>query len=157
MIDIEAKNLERWLKRVSVDLEGPITDGAVGIAAAIQHVIAPYPPVSRRPQPFKSVRQRRGFFAALRRGRIEVPYRRGRSPGSETLGRRWNIRPLSFGAVLENRARYAGLVHGKKGRQAAYHARTGWVREDQAKEQIFASGEANEIMAESITRAIKKG
>ena len=51
-------------------------------ALHIKGVIATYPPQSSRPQPFVSARQRRGFFAKLRAGQIDVPYRRGISPGS---------------------------------------------------------------------------
>lgn len=95
---------------------------ATKAAAAIgQDRIAAYPPVRRRKVTFASDKQRRGFFARLRSGAIEVPYRRGTSPGSETLGRRWHIRPSgSIAHVLTNDASYAPLVHGADD-QAAYH------------------------------------
>jgi hypothetical protein len=82
-------------------------------AAEGQDRIAQYPPVRRRKVTFVSDKQRRAFFARLRSGEIEVPYRRGTSPGSQTLGRRWHIRPSGqINHVLTNDASYAPLVHG---------------------------------------------
>jgi hypothetical protein len=63
--------------------------------SALEHLrtkVADYPsrqssvPRSLRGKWFKSERQRRWFFAALRSGEITVPYRR-----TGTLGRRWMI------------------------------------------------------------------
>lgn len=49
-----------------------------------QIAVYPSPPSSGYHMVFKSDKQRRFFFAALRDGRITVPYRR-----TGTLGRRW--------------------------------------------------------------------
>lgn len=143
------------MRLLAVKLEGPIEAGAFGIAAAVQDVLAPYPRHTPRPQPFVSPRQRRGFFAKLRSGEIQVPYRRGSSPSSETLNRKWDIRRVQLGARLRNLARYSGLVHGRK-RQTKYHARTGWVREDIAVQKVMQSGEAKRIMADAIGAALKE-
>lgn len=40
-----------------------------------------YPTPSRKKQPFKSAKSRRFFFAALRSGKIEVPYQRSGATG----------------------------------------------------------------------------
>ena len=89
-----------------------------------------------RPQPFKTAKQRRFFFAALRRGDIEVPYRRGVSPGSENLSKRWHFKTDrgGTGVTLTNNASYAGLVMGPN-EQTAYHAETGWKTTDQIAEE----------------------
>lgn len=87
--------------------------------------IAPYPPVSRRPQAGQwSDAERRAFFAKLKAGEIEVPYRRGLSPGSESLGKRWQIKSSGSNHSLSNNSSYASLVQGRK--QIPYHKGTGW-------------------------------
>ena len=89
--------------------------------------LAVVPPVSRRPQSHLwSPKQRRGFFAALRSGKIEVPYIRGSSPSSQNLPQRWRVTVRAQSAEISNNARYAGLVQGEK--QTGYHRVTGWVR-----------------------------
>ena len=61
---------------------------------------------------WKSDKQRRWFFAALRSGEIEVPYRRGQSPGSEDLGQRWTVttRNQGFTVIVGNNASYGPFV-----------------------------------------------
>ena len=87
--------------------------------------IAPYPPVSRRPQAGQwTDASRRAFWAKLKAGEIEIPYRRGLSPNSESLGKRWQIKGSGAKKTLENNASYASLVQGRK--QIPYHKGTGW-------------------------------
>lgn len=86
--------------------------------------VAVYPPVSRRPMDFQSDSERREFFARLAAGEIEVPYRRGLSPNSESLGKRWQIKGRGRSWTLSNNASYASLVQGRK--QHPYHKGTGW-------------------------------
>jgi len=110
---------------------------ALRVAALhIKGKVARYPAASHRPQPFVSDKQRRGFFYHLKHGDIEVPYRRGTSPGSETLGRRWTTEARNSGLtqVIGNNASYAQLVQGPE-RQTAYHAATGWQTTAQVAEQ----------------------
>ena len=107
-----------------------------GIEAAAVHVkgkLAQYPPVNRFTrqqvygQTFESDKQRRAFFALLRKGKIEVPYRRGESPGSQTFGRRWTIQMQNAGltAVIGNNARYGPLLMDADS-QTRYAAKVGW-------------------------------
>ena len=85
-----------------------------------------------RPQPFKTDKSRRWFFWALKKGLIEVPYRRGQSPGSEKLTTSWlsqaamKISANGQRGELGNDASYGPLVQDVK-RQTAYHRKTGWV------------------------------
>lgn len=86
-----------------------------------------YPRESHRPQPFVSDKQRRGFFAKLSAGEIEVPYRRGSSPNSETASKRWSVEARDGGLtqVAGNNASYAPLLYSAE-KQTAYHKQTGW-------------------------------
>lgn len=109
----------------------------------IRGKVSEYPRVRRQKMVFRSARQRRAFFAMLRSGEIEVPYRRGMSPGSETLGRRWAVESSNDGltATVGNNVKYADYVVGE--RQASYH-KNNWVktsdvvqRETPAVQRIF--------------------
>jgi len=84
-----------------------------------------YPPQRNAPQPFKTDRQRRWFFWALRTGQITVPYQR-----TGRLANSWRARQEGWSHwVLENSAAYAALVVGR-GKQAKYHEGHWWVAED---------------------------
>lgn len=100
-----------------------------GLHAAGLHIqgeLRRYPPVSRRKMIFVSAKQRRGFFARLKSGQIDVPYFRGISRASERLGARWAVDTSNGGLTVQvgNNARYANLVQGSE--QIAYHKKTGW-------------------------------
>lgn len=103
-----------------------------GTKAAFVHLkskVAKYPPRSSRPQAqYWTPKQRRGFFYHLKKGDIEVPYRRGTSPNSERLGQRWIVEGEGYDTVLHNRAGYSSRVQGS--RQTEYHKRTGWKQVD---------------------------
>lgn len=124
----EIRNLEeviaklRGLGRADVLFE-PMTKAASHLVDRL----AKYPPQVSRPQPFKTDKQRRFFFAALRDGRIQVPYRR-----TGTLGRKWTSDVAADGsqAVVGNNTPYGPLVMGTE-KQARYHAQGGWRRVDQ--------------------------
>ena len=102
-----------------------------------------YPPKPGRKQPFKTDKQRRFFFWALRNGSIQVPYRRTR-----TLKGGWNNVASNggFRQIISNEVPYAPLVQGA-GSQAQYHATTGWPTEEK-----IAQTEAPEVY-----RIIEKG
>jgi hypothetical protein len=124
---------------------------SLAVAAEAQDRIAPYPAQSHRKQPFTSDKQRRGFFARLRSGEIVVPYRRG-GPGSEALGRSWSIRPYGdMGAVLENSASYADLVHGAD-TQTAYMRGSGWKTDEGVVTAIEQDGTVERIAEQVIAR-----
>ena len=129
-----------------------------GVAAAVQGgaetVLGAWkvrPPVSRRPQPFVSDKQRRGFFAKLRSGEIEVPYRRNQSPQSEQMSKRWAIesRKSGLAAVIGNNASYARLVRDSD-EQTKYHKETGWKTDA----QVIKETEAKVL--KEIQKAIDK-
>ena len=84
-----------------------------------------YPPQTFAPQPFKTARQRRWFFWALKTGQITVPYSR-----TGTIANSWRTRKEGWSHwVLENSAPYAALVVGR-GTQARYHRDNWWIADD---------------------------
>jgi hypothetical protein len=69
-------------------------------------------------------KQRRFFFAALRDGRIQVPYVRGQSPGSEKYGAQYYAQAVGYKTEIGNRASYAHWLAGDD--QSKYMANRGW-------------------------------
>lgn len=107
------------------------------VAVEVKGAISKYPDGNQhRPQPFKSARQRAYFFWALKEGLIEVPYRRGQSPGSEDLGQSWTVKGMKGGLqqIIGNDTSYGQLVQGPD-TQTAYHAETGWKTTDEVIEE----------------------
>lgn len=91
---------DKELRRKLQKLADP-TQIVPALKEAAQHIkteIQKYPEGNQhRPQPFKTQKQRRFFFWALRNGIIEVPYRRGQSPGSEDHQQSWTIKGMKGG------------------------------------------------------------
>lgn len=90
-----------------------------------------------------TVKQRRFFFAALRDGRIEVPYRRGLSPTSERLKQRWTSKVDASGksVTVGNNASYAKVMY-EKDSQAWYHKGNWPTTEDIAKKSASGAQKA---------------
>jgi hypothetical protein len=113
--------LEKLDMRVMKDV---VADALGGAADIIRADIKTYPGrQSSGPQQWKSDRQRRWFFAALRRGEIQVPYRR-----QGTLGRSWTreIDRSKPAAIIGTHVKYAPYVQDAN-RQAPMHARNAWT------------------------------
>ena len=127
---LDPQDLERHL---SIALEGAAD-------RCVRDDVRRYPPPSRGPMKWKSAKQRRWFFAALRRGEIEVPYRRGQSPGSERLGASWTkpvARKVGAGliqAIVGTNVSYARYVQ-DSGFQAAIHKGNWQTVQDVARRQ----------------------
>jgi len=120
---IEIEGLDELVRKLD-DL-AKLTKVHAGMLAALSHIkgkIAKYPKYMRGSIPlsavggFSSDKQRRGFFAKLNAGEIEVPYRRGISPGSEDLAHKWTVKydTKKFEGVVGNNASYARFVQGDK-------------------------------------------
>lgn len=85
--------------------------------------IAVYPPPpSNYRMVWKSERQRRWFFAALRSGQISVPYRR-----TGTLGRRWTtavtVSPAEIRGVVGNVTAYGPFVQSQESQANVHQGR----------------------------------
>ncbi len=125
--------LLRKLRRLGKETAQPaIAEGA----NHIKEVIAVYPPRSSRPQPPKTFKQRVFLIWAIANRIIDFPYRRGISPGSQALGRRWTVefRDDGLTGVVGNNARYAEVVHDWQ-KQSHYHQQTGWKTDRDVVEQ----------------------
>lgn len=89
----------------------------IGRAVANEAVVpelAKYPPQTHAKQPFRSDKSRRFFFAAVKSGQLQVPYRRsGRGGQTEVL-------PTANGADVVVPAEYSDLIR-TRGQQAKYH------------------------------------
>lgn len=113
---------------------GGLLAGGAHLKTAMQ-VYAPANRLTRASvygQTFASAKQRRFFFYALRAGIIQVPYRRGSSPGSRNLKQQWTVAATNDGVTVEigNATEYGPLVQGQ-GTQSLYAKAVGW-QTDQA-------------------------
>lgn len=153
MSDILVDGLNEIIERLSTNLNPVIEAASQAIALEAQDRIAAYPSPKRARQPFSSDKQRRGFFAKLKSGQIQVPYRRGGSPGSQSMGRRWQISAAGqYGRRLTNTASYSGLVQSKQG-QAGYHKGT-WSTDEKVAQDIVNDGTAATILAQGLARVL---
>jgi len=75
---------------------------------------------------FASEKQRRYFFWAMRSGAIQVPYRRGQSPGSKNLQQSWTTKMLSDTSVQVGTAVGYGALLMDDERQSKYAEAQGW-------------------------------
>lgn len=114
-----------------------------------------YPPPYHAAQPFKSEKQRRFFFWALGEGIIDVPYRRGQSPGSQRLGTQFYVQSEPGSQYVEvtigNRAGYAPHVIGED--QSAYMAGGGWRKLREV--AVEKTARIVEIFEAWVTKAIR--
>lgn len=94
----------------------PALPGKIANAVADEDVLPAlhkYPPQSGKPMPM-TTKQRRAFFAKLRSGAIQVPYRR-----TGAFGRSFQKEQTAKGVDLVSNLAYAPYVRGPG--QAAYH------------------------------------
>jgi hypothetical protein len=138
--------IRRALRAVALHIKGKITE---------------YPPLpGGRPQfphGFVSDRQRRYFFAALRSGEIEVPYRRGQSPKSEAHAQSWTVKVKASGdeATVGSDTSYGPYLQ-QAGVQSRYHEETGWKTDEQVvKEETEAAMRLfNRFFAQELSRGV---
>jgi len=131
MISIKAEGLDELIAKLDSLAAMRRVKAAIKQAGVyLKGKVAEYPTVSRRPNPLIKLdpKVRRGFFYHLKNGDIEVPYRRGMSPGSQKLGQSWTVRSQNSGwrAVVGTNASYAKLVQ-DSAKQTSYHRGTGWI------------------------------
>lgn len=138
---IEIKGLEKLTKGLAALGRLDVVKDAIGAGAEhLQGKIKPYPPRKHvrieEVGGWKSEKQRRWFFAALARGEIDVPYRRGQSSTSEDLGDKWTIKQQDkgLGAVIGNNVSY-GIYVQDADNQSKMHELIGWKTTDEVVDQ----------------------
>lgn len=133
-------SLRKLASEYREEIDSTIKDWAAEQRAALKR--HGYPPQRNAPQPFKTERQRRWFFWALRSGIISVPY-----PRTGRLANSWLSRQVGWGHyVVENSAVYAALVVGRD-KQARYHEGHWWIAEDVLDEEV---GDLTEKLTEEL-------
>ncbi len=157
-INIEIKGLDEAVKKLTTMAQlRKVHAGIRDAGMYLKGKMAIYPPRKHITIAslggWKSDKQRKWFFANLRKGTIDVPYRRGQSPGSEDLANKWTSKydKNKFQAVVGNDASYARLVMGKK--QTEMMKRIGWKKVD-----VIAKDETRkvqELMIDAVRRAIQ--
>jgi len=124
---IELKGLDRIMAKLNA-VRPEVGEAVQAVALEVKGDLAKYPRQRKggRMQ-FKSGKQRTFVLAAIKSGLIEVPYRRGASPGSETLSKRWTIQAKDddLTAVVGNNSSYGPFVQDEK-KQLPFHEITGW-------------------------------
>lgn len=148
--DIDFKRMMRELGTLK-----PFKTGLVSGGFHLKGRVARYPRASRRPQPFVSDKQRRGFFYHLNKGNIQVPYRRGISPGSERHGQSWTVgkRKDGFEVVAGSDTSYGPLMQDDK-KQTGYHKGTGWKTVQKIARE--ARVEVSKVVLKAMNQAIKR-
>ena len=123
--------------------------------------LALYYMLNGKPSKFKSAKQRGYFFAALRQGKIKLPFRRdgtlGRSITSKVTATPTSAQILV--GTTDNVSSYAKYVIGDE-EQSEYHKQTGWkpISEDIKHDSVALLQEAqdatNKYMADHLPRII---
>ena len=148
---IHVKGLDKLIGKL--DTIAKLRMVKAGIKAGGLHIkgkIAKYPPATAAnfPGPYPKRWYQRGWGSKYARLSGGV----GGRMTSETLGRRWTIRPRDAGmsVVVGNNVSYGIFVQGEK--QAAFHERRGW----KTTEQIAKSEgpRVKELIAKAIRTAL---
>lgn len=148
------EDLQKIMDKLS-SLE-PVKLGLKTGAAVLKRQVAKEPRVSRRPQAqFWTDKQRKFFFWALKKGKIEVPYYRGINSKSERLRQSWTVQSRHGGLtwIVGNNASYGPMVKGPKD-QITYHMRTGWVHTDH--DVAVKEPEINRILKTVVDAALAR-
>ena len=123
----------------------------VAIATETQQELANLnpPPPARGSNRFVSEKQRRYVMAAIREGKIEVPYRRGSSPGSQRMSRSYRLVRAPNTVFLSNSASYANYVVGEE--QSPIH-RGRWKRALDVATEVVESGLPESVIDDIIKK-----
>lgn len=146
--------LRKMLEQFPVELEKAITAAGEESAKEVLETtgIRKYPPVQLpRPAMPMTDKQRRGFFAKLRAGEIEVPYVRGGSKSKE-FGRQFYVTQQGYNTIVGNNSPYNDYLIGPN--QAAYMAVLGWRKLDEVAQE--KKDKMEKIYAGWVKRSIKQ-
>jgi len=152
------EELEAKLSKLDGRLQRVMQLAAIAVGHEVKRIAGQYPPRKYVPLSavggFASDKSRRFFFAALREGKIDVPYRRGVSPGSERLGTRWHVEKHGrTGAAVGNPVSYAPYVHSPGG-QTSMMAAIGWPTTEDIRDKVESGGRIKRIVQKVIGDAL---
>lgn len=146
---------DRELMRKMAQLDGGMNRVmgtiAEGVGREVENELKRYPGPPSYPIQWASERQRRWYFAQVRAGAIDVPYRRRKSGG---LAGHWHVQRRGPQAVVGNPMDYAAYVQSKKAQQPMHKA-TGWTTDDEAAEKVERSGVIGKVAREVIENALR--
>lgn len=141
---IDITGLREALQKVSISWPEVIRRAGQKAGEAVLKIAKVYPGASRKAQPFRSNKQRRFFFAALRSGQISVPYRR-----TNGLANAWRVETNATGADVVNAHPHSVWTIAP---QVAYHKGT-WRSEAQIAAE--AADAATEAAEQEVRRIIQ--
>jgi hypothetical protein len=147
---IEITGITELTRKLSANIEAGLQPALLAIAAALQNVIAPYPPA-----PTYQNRKRwyeRGYGNRWRRKDGSI----GGRKTSQFLNRSWYSEPRdSVTVVLGNRATYAPWVHGT--RQTKVNQEYGWVNVATGKDRVVQDGTITRIIDTALRKILPIG
>lgn len=125
--EVRIEGLDELVKKLdNLSQLKTVKAGIKSAAVYIQGVLKEYPAQKSIPLSavggFKSDKQRRWFFANLKAGKIQVPYKR-----TKALGHRWTVKTQDqgFTAIVGNNTPYGPLVM-EEGKQTQMMKMIGW-------------------------------
>jgi hypothetical protein len=146
-MSLEVTGMKDLIAQLRADLRPITRAGALAYALEVHDEVAPYPAA-----PSSAGRRQwyeRGYGRRWRRRDGSI----GGRKTSQTLGRRWAVRPTPDGAEVANTASYAPLVHGTK-TQARIHAQRGWVTVGTAAGNVKRSDAPDRLFGQPIRAAL---
>ena len=139
--ELEIKGLDELLaalERLGRDVEKELTPA---VEKAMRHLWQELPSYPPKPQPgaaskYWTVKQRRWFFAALRDGRIQVPYKRQRARGLDgSLSMEVRSVAGEITGLMGPSMPYAPYVVGE-GEQARIHQDRWWIFQNEIEKHL---------------------
>ena len=148
--DLDIDGIDAAARLISQDLTAVLDAAILALSLEVQGRIAPYPSARRQKQPFTSAKQRRGFFAKLRKGQIKVPYQR-----TGQLGQKWVAERGSGQIRVRNMRRGAKYVHSES-EQSKYHAGN-WKTDKGVADQVTSDGTAARVVEQALKHTFGDG
>jgi hypothetical protein len=147
---IEITGITELTRKLSANIEAGLQPALLAIAAALQNVIAPYPPAPSYIGRLSWYERGYGPRWLHRDGGI------GGRKTSQFLNRSWYSEPRADATVvLGNRATYAPWVHGT--RQTKVNQEYGWVNVATGKDRVVQDGTITRIIDTALRKILPIG
>lgn len=148
------EELQAEFAKLGGQLPKVLRNVAVAVGEEVRRVAQTYPKQNHSAASaaftFASDKQRRWFFAALREGKIDVPYNRTRK-----LRDGWNIKSRGTQAIVGNEVPYAPYVHSPGG-QTSMMAAIGWPTTEDIRDRVESGGRIKRIVQKVIGDALAR-